>query len=79
MKIKLRLFLFLFSITGLQTVLLAQQNGVLQGKITTADGKPAESITVGLANLKKTTATNQLGDKTRHLYHSGNRYWIDNR
>lgn len=62
MKIKLRLFLFLFLITGLQTVLLAQQNGVLQGKITTADGKPAESITVGLANLKKTTATNQKGE-----------------
>ena len=62
MKIKLRLFLLLFLITGLQTVLLAQQNGVLQGKITTADGQPAVSITVGLANLKKTTATNQQGE-----------------
>ncbi|OQP56642.1 TonB-dependent receptor [Niastella populi] len=62
MKIKLRLFLFLFLITGSQTVLLAQQNGVLQGQVTTADGKPAESITVSLANFKKTTATNQKGE-----------------
>jgi iron complex outermembrane receptor protein len=62
MKITLRLSLLLLFVTGLHTVLLAQQNGVLQGKITTADGKAAESITVGLANLKKTTATNQQGE-----------------
>jgi iron complex outermembrane recepter protein len=62
MKITLRIFLVLFFVTGLQTVLLAQQHGVLQGKVTTADGKPAEGITVGLANIKKTTATNKQGE-----------------
>ena len=36
--------------------------GVLQGKVTTADGKPAEGITVGLANKKAATATNQQGE-----------------
>lgn len=62
MKIKLRLTLLFILITGLQTVLFAQQQGALQGKVTTADGKPADGITVGLVNVKKTTATNKLGE-----------------
>ena len=56
----IRFTLLLFFVTGLQTVLMAQ--GVLQGKVTTADGKPAEGITVGLANNKAATATNQRGE-----------------
>src|SRR5687767_10716478 len=62
MKIKLRFTLLFILITGLQTALFAQQQSVLQGKITTADGKPAEGITVGLVNIKKTTATNKQGE-----------------
>ncbi|HUP13140.1 MAG TPA: TonB-dependent receptor, partial [Niastella sp.] len=62
MKIKLRLTLLLILITGLQTVLLAQQQGALQGKVTTADGQPADGITVTLANTKKTTAANKQGE-----------------
>lgn len=58
----IRFTLLLFFVTGLQTVLLAQQQGILQGKITTSDGKPAEGITVGLANKKIATATNQQGE-----------------
>src|SRR5690348_13947649 len=61
MKISLRLTLLLILVTGLQTALMAQQ-GSLQGKVTTADGKPAEGITVGLANKKWATATNQQGE-----------------
>ena len=61
MKITLRFALFLFLVTGLQTALMAQQ-GSLQGKVTTADGKPAEGITVGIANKKWATATNQQGE-----------------
>ncbi len=57
----LRFTLFLFFVTGLQTALMAQQ-GSLQGKVTTADGKPAEGITVGIANKKWATATNQQGE-----------------
>src|SRR5688500_20157102 len=56
----IRFTLLLFFVTGLQTVLLAQ--GILQGKVTTADGKPAEGITVGLAYKKAATATNQQGE-----------------
>jgi iron complex outermembrane receptor protein len=62
MKIKLRFTLLLILITGLQTVLFAQQQSALQGKVTTADGEPAEGITVGLVNVKKTTATNKQGE-----------------
>jgi iron complex outermembrane receptor protein len=62
MKIKLRLTLLFILITGLQTVLFAQQQSALQGKVTTADGQPAEGITVGLVNIKKTTATNKQGE-----------------
>ena len=62
MKISIRVTLFLFFVTGLQTVLLAQQHGILKGKVTTADGKPAESITVELADKKIATATNQQGE-----------------
>jgi len=57
----LRFTLFLILVTGLQTALMAQQ-GTLQGKVTTADGKPAEGITVGIANKKWATATNQQGE-----------------
>jgi iron complex outermembrane receptor protein len=62
MKITIRIALLLFFVTGLQTVLLAQQHGILKGKVTTADGKPAEGITVGLADKKIATATNQQGE-----------------
>lgn len=62
MKTKLGLTLLFILITGLQTVLLAQTQGSLQGKVTTADGQPADGITVGLVNLKKTTATNKQGE-----------------
>jgi iron complex outermembrane recepter protein len=62
MKIKLRLTLLFILITGLQTVLLAQQQGALQGKVTTADGQPADGITVALTNTKKTIATNKQGE-----------------
>lgn len=58
----IRFTLLLFFVTGLHTVLLAQQQGILKGKVTTSDGKPAEGITVGLANKKITTATNQQGE-----------------
>lgn len=58
----IRFTLLLFFVTGLQTVLLAQQQGILKGKVTTSDGKPAEGITVGLADTKITTATNQQGE-----------------
>ena len=61
MKILLRFALFIFLITGLQTALMAQ-SGTLQGKVTTADGKPADGITVGIANKKWATATNQQGE-----------------
>ncbi|OQP44544.1 TonB-dependent receptor [Niastella yeongjuensis] len=61
MKITLRITLLLFFVTGLQTVLLAQQ-GSLQGKVTTADGSPAEGITVGIAGKRWATATNSRGD-----------------
>ncbi len=61
MKRSTRLFLMLFFITGLPVALLAQQ-GVLQGKVTTSDGKPAEGITVGLANKRIATATNRQGE-----------------
>jgi iron complex outermembrane receptor protein len=61
MKTTLRFTLLLFFVTGLQTALMAQQ-GSLQGKVTTADGKPAEGITVGIANKKWATATNQQGE-----------------
>ncbi|HEY8897470.1 MAG TPA: TonB-dependent receptor [Niastella sp.] len=62
MKMKPGLTLLFILITGFQTVLLAQQQGALQGKVTTADGQPADGITVGLVNLKKTTATNKQGE-----------------
>lgn len=62
MKIKFRLALLVTLITGLQTTLLAQQQSALQGKVTTADGQPADGITVTLANTKKTTATNKQGE-----------------
>jgi iron complex outermembrane recepter protein len=61
MNITLRFSLLLFLVTGLQTVLMAQQ-GTLQGKVTTADGKPADGITVGIANKRWATATNQQGE-----------------
>jgi iron complex outermembrane receptor protein len=61
MTIKLGFTLLLIFVTGLQTVLMAQQ-GTLQGKVTTADGKPADGITVGIANKKWATATNQQGE-----------------
>jgi len=61
MKITLRITLLVFLITGMQTALMAQQ-GTLQGKVTTADGKPADGITVGIANKKWATATNQQGE-----------------
>jgi iron complex outermembrane receptor protein len=60
MKMSIRFTLLLFFVTGLQTVLMAQ--GILKGKVTTADGKPAEGITVGLANYKAATATNLQGE-----------------
>lgn len=61
MKITLRFSLLLIFVSDLHTVVLAQQ-GVLQGKVTTADGKPAEGITVGLAAKRIATATNQQGE-----------------
>ncbi|MCS3799664.1 TonB-dependent siderophore receptor [Niastella sp. OAS944] len=62
MKIKLRLTLLLILTTGFQIVLQAQQQSALQGKVTTADGQPADGITVTLTNTKKTTATNKQGE-----------------
>ncbi|OQP58238.1 TonB-dependent receptor [Niastella vici] len=62
MKIMLRFSLLLIFISGLNSALLAQQHGTLQGKVITADGKPAESITVGIANKRMATATNQQGE-----------------
>jgi iron complex outermembrane recepter protein len=61
MNLMLRFSLLLLFVSGLHTVLLAQ-HGILQGKVTTADGKPAEGITVGLASKKLATATNQQGE-----------------
>jgi iron complex outermembrane receptor protein len=62
MKITLRFSLLLIFVSGFHTALLAQQHGILQGKVTTADGKPAEGITVGLANKRQATATNPQGE-----------------
>lgn len=61
MKRSIRFTLSLFFVTGLPVILLAQQ-GVLQGKVTTSDGKPAEGITVGIANKRSATATNPRGE-----------------
>jgi iron complex outermembrane receptor protein len=61
MKSTLHFTLLLFLFTGLQTVLMAQQ-GTLQGKVTTADGKPADGITVGIVNKRWATATNEQGE-----------------
>ncbi|WP_199120607.1 TonB-dependent receptor [Pedobacter sp. ASV28] len=40
---------------------LAQQNGSIKGQITTADGKPAAYVNIGLKNRSQSTSTNEGG------------------
>jgi iron complex outermembrane receptor protein len=63
MKIQLRnvilLFFTVFSISA-----YAQQNATIKGKITTADGKPAQYVSIGLKNKNQGTTTNDSGEYT---------------
>lgn len=43
------------------TAVYAQRNGAIKGTVTTADGKPAEAVTVGIKNTALGTTTNQDG------------------
>ncbi|WP_205509633.1 TonB-dependent receptor [Longitalea arenae] len=61
MKRSIQTTLFLFFVACLPVFLHAQL-GVLQGKVSTSDGKPAEGITVGLLTKRIATATNQEGE-----------------
>ncbi|WP_243751712.1 TonB-dependent receptor [Niastella caeni] len=46
----------------MHVLLYAQEDVIIQGKVTTADGKPAEGITVELFSKNKADTTNQLGE-----------------
>lgn len=40
----------------------SDKNGTVRGTVTTADGKPAEAVTVVLKNTKKSTVTDEKGE-----------------
>ena len=57
-----RFLTLFFLLTCIHVLLYAQEDGILQGKVHTADGKPAEGITVELFSKNRTDTTNQLGE-----------------
>ncbi|HEX6429327.1 MAG TPA: TonB-dependent receptor plug domain-containing protein, partial [Niastella sp.] len=46
----------------MHVLLYAQEDVIIQGKVSTTDGKPAEGITVELFSKNKADTTNQLGE-----------------
>ncbi|WP_245957364.1 TonB-dependent receptor [Chitinophaga flava] len=48
----------------LMSIAVMAQNGVIKGKIKTADGEPAAFVTVGLKDTKRGTVTNEDGTFT---------------
>ncbi|RZK34000.1 MAG: carboxypeptidase-like regulatory domain-containing protein, partial [Pedobacter sp.] len=63
MKIQLRNAILLF-FTTFSISAYAQQNATIKGKITTADGKPAQFVNIGLKNKNQSTTTNDNGEYT---------------
>lgn len=62
MKTTSRFLTLFFLLTCMRVLLYAQEDGIIQGKVYTADGKPAEGITVELFSKNITDTTNQLGE-----------------
>jgi iron complex outermembrane receptor protein len=62
MKTISRFLTLFFLLTCMHVVLFAQEDVIIQGKVYTADGKPAEGITVELFSKNMTDTTNQLGE-----------------
>ncbi|MCJ8208188.1 TonB-dependent receptor [Mucilaginibacter sp. RS28] len=50
----------------------AQRGGTIQGTVTSADGKPVEAVTIGLANTTRGTLTNEKGHFTISKVKPGN-------
>jgi len=50
---------FFFLLSGLQTI--KAQSGIIRGRITTSDGKPATYVTISLDNNKKATVSDRDG------------------
>ncbi|WP_316786062.1 TonB-dependent receptor [Pedobacter frigiditerrae] len=63
MRIQLRNAILLF-FTTLSISAFGQQNATIKGKITTADGKPAQFVSIGLKNKNQGTTTNDNGEYT---------------
>jgi iron complex outermembrane receptor protein len=62
MKAISRFLTLFFLLTCMRVVLFAQEDVIIQGKVSTADGKPAEGITVELFSKNMADTTNELGE-----------------
>ena len=62
MKTASRFLTLFFLLTCMHTLLYAQEDVIIQGKVHTADGKPAEGITVELFSKNLADTTNELGE-----------------
>jgi iron complex outermembrane receptor protein len=62
MKTFSRFLTLFFLLTCVHVLLYAQEDVIIQGKVYTADGKPAEGITVELFSKNMADTTNQLGE-----------------
>lgn len=61
------LLLLFYSFTA-----LAQQNGNIKGKVTTADGEPAAYVSIGLKNKNQGTSTTETGEYNLSRIKPGN-------
>jgi iron complex outermembrane receptor protein len=62
MKTTSRFLTLFFLLTCMHVLLYAQEDQIIQGKVYTSDGKPAEGITVELFSKNLTDTTNHLGE-----------------
>src|SRR5687768_12745615 len=62
MKTFSRFLTLFFLLTCMHVLLYAQEDVIIQGKVKTADGKPAEGIIVELFSKNMADTTNELGE-----------------
>ena len=68
----MRKWMMLLTLAFGYTLNAAAQNGTIDGKITTADGQPAEAVTVQVEALKKYAITNSKGNYSLKNITAGN-------
>lgn len=62
MRSSLRSLSFATTLLGVSLTAQAQQTAAIRGRVTTADGSPAEAVTVGLKGRGQGTITNSQGE-----------------